>query len=247
MKKKVGIAIIVIISLCMVSLLLAYFYFSQHLYLRPRSDEDLLSMLFDRGFPGYAQISILEVEGEGIRRIPRRILIDVSMEAFPEPVTCTGEIFYGLGDPMALNVQWHTLQCVGLHHMMERARTAVQAGMKPTICHAETITNLLAHWVKTNVIAPAEINARDLRERVTALAHDEQYMASIPHLDGGLFDTGDVVVHDLVEEGGREGHPAHVLRCDGTLDLYLTVGRGQVYEVADMQAGDRLLPETLQP
>jgi hypothetical protein len=72
-------------------------------------DEDLIAILFDLDFPGYSQITILESEGKGIRPIPRHILIEVTMKSYPEPRQCLAEIFFNVGDSMALNSLWRTI------------------------------------------------------------------------------------------------------------------------------------------
>jgi hypothetical protein len=222
------------------------FYLSEKLYIKPESDQDLIETLLDVENPGYQDIKILQSDGVGIRRIPRQILIEVTMQSVPEPMTCTGEIFYAVGDPMALNLQWHTLHCIGQHLLMNLSHTAMTFGVKPTSCHGETIINLLVHWTRTGVIELPEINSPEFRDLVQSLAEDETYSVTERILDGGLYNVPDAIVHNRMGDADGEGFESNVLRCDGTLDLYLAPVRGQVYEYAQIGTDDYLLPTPLQ-
>lgn len=245
MGKKVAVILVVLASVCLMGFLAVRFYLTQHLYIKDESDEDLIETLFDVDFPGYTSFSILESEGEGIRRIPRHILLEVEMAAVPESVVCTAEIFFDVGDPMALNSQWHRLHCVGQHFLMAVVKEAMDYGLKENDCHADAITDTLAFWVHEDVIAPGEIRSTELRERIIVLAADEDYLASIPRRDGGVFDTGDMLLHDLA--GGEGGYASYVLRCDGMLDGYRTRHLSDIYEIANRKPGDHILPDTLRP
>jgi hypothetical protein len=245
MQKRFLVLLFVLIGICAASALIAWVYLSQRLYLPQESDQDLINTLFDTDFPGYAQIEIIDSQGEGIRRIPRQMLIEVQMQVYPEMVTCPAEIYFDVGDPMALNAQWQSLECIGQHRLMELARVAMASGMRENACHASTITNLLAHWVNTGVIQPSNVRSPELRQLISQLAGDDQYMQAIPVLDGGLFSTQQAVAHNRIKEDNAPGYPAYVLRCDGTLDVYLLRSRSDVYQAANMQAGDDLLPEPL--
>ena len=101
-KKKLLISLLIFVGLCVALVLGLRFYLTQNLYIKPKSDEDLIAILFDIDFPGYPQITILESEGKGIRRIRRHILIEVTIESYPEPSQCLAEIYFDVGDPMAL-------------------------------------------------------------------------------------------------------------------------------------------------
>ena len=70
------------------------------IYFPATSDAELLESLFPTDFPGYSNIEIISSEGEGMRRIPRRIEVLVQMEGYPQAVICPGEVFLWAGDPM---------------------------------------------------------------------------------------------------------------------------------------------------
>jgi hypothetical protein len=170
--------------------------------------------------------------------------IAVTVEAYPEPMLCGGEVYYDMGDPMALNVQWHTIECVGQMVLMQMARSTMTSGLDLNACHSETINNLLTFWISKGIIQPSDILSLELRETLVELAADEKRMEMLPILDAGLFDTKDVIVHQVVAEG-EPSEPAYVLRCDGRVDVYLVRYHNEVYNATKRNAGDIFLPDTL--
>ena len=244
MKKKLLVIGIILGLLCLGGGLFLRFYLDQHLFLSPKSDQDLIEILFETDFPGYREFEVLSSEGEGIRKIPRQVGIAVMIEAYPEPMVCEGEIYYAMGDPMALNVQWHTIECVGQMTLMQLARSTMLSGLDLDNCHAETINNLLAYWIWKGVIQPDEVLSPELREILVDLAEDDLRMENLPALNAGLFDTKDVIIHQVVA-AGEMSEPAYVLRCDGRVDLYLVRYWNEVYKATKRNAGDIFLPDTL--
>ena len=244
MNKKLLIFLVVLVTLCLAAGLFLRFYLSQHLYISPKSDQDLLEILFDTDFPGYSKFEVLQSEGEGPRRIPRQMQIAVTIEAYPEPLVCGGEVYYDIGDPMALNVQWHTIECVGQMILMERARSTMNSGLDLDTCHSDTINNLLVYWIREEIIKPKDILSPELREIILDLARDDLNISSIQPYNAGLFDTADAVIHQVVGEG-EPNQPAYVLRCDGTVDVYLVKYWNEVYQATKRKAGDIFLPDTL--
>jgi hypothetical protein len=236
--------LLVLVILCIVGILFIRFYLNQKLYLSPVSDQELIEILFETDFPGYRGFEILDSRGEGLRRIPRQMQIAVTIEAYPDPLVCRGEVYYAMGDPMALNVQWHTIECVGQMVLMERARSTMSSGLNLETCHTETVNNLLAFWIKRGVIQPDDILSPELREILVDLVADDQRMERLPVLDAGLFDTKDAIAHQVVAEG-EPSEPAYVLRCDGTVDIYLVRYWNEVYQATKRNAGDIFLPDTL--
>jgi hypothetical protein len=247
-KKRLLISLLVISGICVTLFLGLMFYLDQKLYVRPESDEDLIATLFDTDFPGYSQIIILESEGEGIRRIPRHLLIEVTMESYPKPSQCLAEIYFDVGDPMALGSQWHTMQCVGQHLLMERARTVMKYGMTPSnaACQQDIITHLLAYWIITGVIKPSDITSPEYRETVQSWAEDPGRITAQEVLDSGFFNLDEAVVHDLARDVDKK-YPRYVLRCDGSLDVYLTKSHHLPPTPAKLKPGDLILPDTFPP
>lgn len=243
-KKRLLLIAVVLICLCVGAYLLIVFYLRQHLYIRPTSDEELIDIMFDQDAPGYGEIKIMQSEGEGIRRLPREVLIQVELLTFPETLLCEAEIFYDIGDPMALNAQWRTHECIGHDRWISLTQLAYRYGLKENDCHQERITLLLAHWIQTGVIKTEDIFAPELRERVATLLEDSPGPVNGEYMDGGLFDLDEAVFHQLV--GDEEvRYTAYVLRCDGTLDAYLLDGYGKTYSVVDIMPGDYVLPDTI--
>jgi len=244
MNKRLLIILIILVILCISAGLFLRFYLTQHLFIKPKSDQDLLEILFDADFPGYSNFEVLDSEGEGLRRIPRQMQIAVTIETYPEPLVCDGEVYYAMGDPMALNVQWHTIECVGQMVLMERARLTMNSGLELDRCYSETINNLLVYWIREEIITPKDILSPELRKIILDLASDDEYIKKVPPLDAGLFDTGNVVVHQVVDDG-ESSEPAYVLRCDGSVDVYLVKYWNNVYQATKRNAGDIFLPDTL--
>jgi hypothetical protein len=244
MKKNLLIILAVLAILCLAAGLYLRFYLTNHLYISPKSDQDLLEILFFTDFPGYRKFEVVSSEGEGPRRIPRQMQIEVTIETFPEPTVCGGEVYYAIGDPMALNVQWHTIECVGQMTLMQLARSTMLSGLDLDNCHSETVNNLLVHWIREEIIQPKEILSPELREIIQTLASDDVYFKSIQPLNAGLFDTASAVVHQVVQEG-ESSEPAYVLRCDGTVDVYLVKYWSKVYQATKRNAGDIFLQDTL--
>jgi hypothetical protein len=247
-KKRLLISLLIFVGLCVALVLGLRFHLTQNLYIKPMSDEDLIAILFDIDFPGYSQITILESEGKGIRRIPRHILIEVTMESYPEPSQCLAEIYFDVGDPMALNSQWRTIQCVGQHLLMEHTNTVMKYGMTPSNvpCQQDRITHLLAYWIRTGVIEPSDITSPEYREAVLSWAEDPDRLAAQDVLDGGFFNLAEAVVYDLAKDADKK-YPRYVLRCDGSLDVYLTKSHNLPPNQAKLIPGDRILPDTHPP
>ena len=211
------------------------------------SDAELLENLFPSDFPGYSNLEILSSEGEGIRRIPRRIEFVVQIESYPQTVSCQGEIFFAMGDPMLLNLRWRTLQCAGQRRYMELAQMALENGFVYEKCHNDKTALLLARWVKSGLISMDEIMFPAVKERVTTLAADPDLLTLRATRDGGLFDTSEIILReDVKSENGAGQSPSIVLRCDGRVELF-QVNPGLIHSYTDIPVGDYLMPDTLEP
>lgn len=247
-KKRVLISLLVIAGICAALVLGLRFYLAENLYIKPESDEDLIATLFDSDFPGYSQITILEFEGTGIRRIPRQILVEVTLESYPAPSQCLAEIFFDVGDPMLLSGQWRTMPCVGQHLLMEQAHTVMKYGMSPSNapCQQDIITRLLAYWINTGVIEPDDITSPEYRKIVQSWAADPNRLGAQEVFDGGFFNLEEAIVHDLAQDAEKK-YPRYVLRCDGSLDVYLTKSHNLPPNQAKLEPGDRILPDTYPP
>jgi hypothetical protein len=149
---------------------------------------------------------------------------------------------------MALNSQWRTIHCVGQHLLMEHTNTVMKYGMTPSNapCHQDKITHLLAYWISTGVIEPSEITSPGFRETVLSWAEDSDRIAAQDLPNGGFFNLAEAVIHDLAKDADKK-FPRHVLRCDGSLDVYLTKSYDIHHKQAKLNPGDRFLPDTHSP
>ncbi len=248
MIKRVLTGVLIILGLLVGLFLCASFYIEQRLYVRPQSDQELLDLIFDPRFPGYSRVDIMESQGQGLRQIPRTIRIEAKMESYPAAVVCPGEVYYDVGDPMVLHVQWQSLQCVGQHRLMELTQAALASGLTRTDCHAEKIAHVLLRWVEGGLLGLEEIRFPELRTWIDELITTGGDRADWRPLDAGLFDTREMVVHnELSGEVEHRGVPTYVLRCNGALDLYLLEGHGLVHRYTEIPVGDYLLPDPEQP
>ena len=222
-------------------------YINQSLFVPSRTDQELINSVFDPEFPGYSKVAILSSQGEGLRKIPRTIQVEVQIESYPQALTCKGQVFWAAGDPMVLGVTWETLACAGQNRYMELAQIALDRGLERTGCHAERIAYLLARWVNSGLISLDDIYFPVINEWVSGLIEDPNFLNQLEPWDGGLFDTADIVVReDILRENGPDNRSSFVLRCNGTLEQYL-IDPGYIHAYTNIPVGDDLMPNTLIP
>jgi hypothetical protein len=245
--KKLFISLGIIAGILVASALCLFIYMQQGLYMPSTSDAELIEHLFSSDEPGFSSVEILSSEGEGKRRIPRRLEILVQMESYPQTVSCQGEIFLAMGDPMILNVRWRTLQCAGQHRYIELARIALDNGFDYSKCHDEKITLLLARWVKAGMIGMDDVIFPAVKDAVTPLIANPDLLKLQEAQDAGLFDTSQIRLReDVQSEDGAGQRSSIVLRCDGSVELF-RVDPGLIHSYTDIPPGDYLMPETLEP
>lgn len=247
--EKVAVRLVLIAAGVLLGLVfLVWLVFEPSLYVPARSDEDLVSMLFDPQRPGYGEVQVLSAEGEGWRRIPRVLQVEVELESYPRTVTCAGEILWREGDPMFLGITWQTLECAGHNRYIELAQEALRSGgLEGAECHTGRIAHLLARWLDLGLIDLDDLPWPETRARLTELAADPDLLTRLAPYDGGLFDTGQLVLReDVVPDRPPYNETSFVVRCDGTFEAF-PVSPGQVRGYVDLQRGDDLLPMTLEP
>ena len=233
--------ILAVLALCL------FIYVQQGLYMPSISDAQLIEQLFSSDRPGFSRVEILSSEGEGNRRIPRRVEISVQMESYPQTVSCQGEIFLAMGDPMMVNVRWRTLQCAGQHRYIELARIVLQNGFEYSKCHNEKVTLLLARWVKTGMLGMQDVIFPAVKEAVAPLIANPDLLKLQEAQDAGLFDTSRIRLReDVVSENGAGQRSSIVLRCDGSVELF-RIDPGLINNYTDIPPGDYLMPDTLEP
>lgn len=230
----VGIGVTLLLLVVLLGLI---WYFS-----RPPSDRQMVEDQFNPQFPGYSRIETLEQAGEHAIRNPRTLVVEVVIESYPEPVTCRGEIRHFRGDPSYSDLGWSRWECVGHWLLVERARNALRSGEGPSPCQAQIkdAALVLHRWVENGWVSVDQIRRPEIRMQVERLLDGEVSPMNGPTT---LFDVSEVRVHDLVPElPEREKVPTYVLRCDGTLELYLRGGPRWWEQPMELQHYDTVLP-----
>lgn len=222
-------------------------YIDQSLYLSPMSDKELVEMIFPSDHAGFGQVEILSSQGEGLRRIPRTIEVEVRLESYPQPVTCKGQIYWAVGDPMTLGLTWETLACAGQGRYVDLAHWAMKESLTPASCHAERVAALLADWTRRGLIDLEELIYPETRQWVGELAGNSRPAGQLEAWDGGLFDTGRIILREEpVRESGPDSRSTFVLRCDGTVEQF-QIDPGYIHAFLEFGGGDYQLPATLIP
>ncbi len=190
----------------------------------PDSDGELVRRYFDPQLPGYSDIEIIAARGAHRVDNPRFVVVEATLESYPEPVTCRAQIRYVRGDPSITWIGWDSWECVGHQLLVWRAREALSSGMSREPCRTviEDAALVLYRWVAEGWIAVDEIRYSPVRKEVERLLGGEVPLPSEP---ATLFDVAEVQIHDLSPELPEEEKvPTYVLRCDGTLELYFRGG-----------------------
>lgn len=225
------------ILLLVAALLGLFWYFS-----RLPSDRQLITEQFDSQIPGYSRIEILQRTGEHTIRNPRILVVEVVIESYPESVTCQGEIHYFRADPSYREFGWYNWECVGHWILVERARSALRSGEGPSPCQAQIKDTalVLERWVENGWVSVDQIHRSEIRRQVERLLEGDVLPMNEPIM---LFDVSEAQVHDLVPELlEQEKVPTYVLRCDGTLELFLRGGERWWEQPMELQVYDVVLP-----
>ncbi|MCX7681843.1 MAG: hypothetical protein N2508_07765 [Anaerolineae bacterium] len=209
---------------------------------RPLSDDQVLRALFGPKFPGYSAIRILERRGERTVEHPRVLVVEVVMENYSGQVTCQGEANYIKGDPSFLSFGWYDWACTGHSMLVAGARQALfeDTDQSPAHCdvYIEDIALVLKRWVESGWIDIDQIRTPSVRARVSYLIEHD-----VPtHKPAMLFDVSTARVHDLAPElPAGEKLSIYVLRCNGSLDVFLT-GPKWWGQPLGLGIGDIILP-----
>jgi Na+-transporting methylmalonyl-CoA/oxaloacetate decarboxylase gamma subunit len=227
------------VVLLLLALLLGVIWY----YSRPPSDRDLVNSYFDSQLPGYSHIEILERTGAHSLSDPRRVVFTVDIESYPEAVTCQGEIQNVLAGPSLSEVNWSSWECAGHYLLVEHTRGALQSGTGPPPCgdRIEDMALVLYRWIDNGWTDVHQIVEPHVERRVKRLFNGE---VSLSENLITLTSASELEVHDLAPEvPEHEKVPTYVLRCDGTLELYLRAGpRWWETPPIELQPYDALLP-----
>jgi hypothetical protein len=102
MSKKILFILLNIFVICIVMLTSCGFIYHD-------SDSELVQMMFPSPSPGYSNIKILNQEGDNTGSHPRILTLQVTMDVYPKPVICEGQIIHFRGDPSYIDFRWFTL------------------------------------------------------------------------------------------------------------------------------------------
>jgi len=214
---------------------------------RPLSDKQIIKQQFEPEFPGYSAIEVFQRSGKGTSRADPKILkIEVVMESYDGAVTCQGEIRYFRADPSYYGLGWYDWVCVNHWLLVEYAREALQSGAGPPLCPAqvEGTALVLRRWVTNGWIDVNQIQRFEVRTQVVHLLDADVTATSE---SDPFFDVSEAQVYDLVPElPEAEKLPTYVLRCDGTLELFLRGGTKWWEQRLSLKAGDIVLPTPIE-
>jgi hypothetical protein len=131
------------------------------------------------------------------------------MDTGSKPTSCEGKLKMFISDPSYFSFTWNTLNCVGQNHLIRWAQHAIESEQDYD-CHQEEITSLLAYWVQTKKLAVDQIMDRHLHSMVERTQKENK----------ALPDQMRVKDFDKFLPIDQK-RTMYLLRCDGTIDLYL--------------------------
>lgn len=230
MKKKILIISIGLTIVCFVGIAILLALIPLQIPIMP-SDNELISKYFNQRLPGYSSITILDQQGKGNGGEPRLLTLRVVMDIGSKPYLCEGKLKFFISDPSYLGYTWNTLDCVGQNLLIRWAQYAIE-NEGNYACHQEKIASLLAYWVQNNKVPMYRITDRNLRSEVERIRKENKVLPD----QIILLDPSQMRIRDLdpslpIEQKRTE----YVLRCDGTIEQYLTLnnqitpGIGDIY------------------
>jgi hypothetical protein len=242
MIKKVALLSVLVIILLAATLWGLWRHFN-----RPLSDRQIIKRQFELDSPGYSSIGILQSSGNGTSLTDLRVLkLEVVIESYGEAVTCQGEIHYFRADPSYYELGWYDWACIEHWLLVEYAWEALQPSAGPLLCPAqvEGTALVLRRWVTNGWIDVNQIQRFEVRTQVIHLLDAD---VTATNKSGPFFDVSEVQVYDLVPElPEAEKLPTYVLRCDGTLELFLRGGPKWWEQRLALQVGDIVLPTPIE-
>jgi hypothetical protein len=181
------------------------------------SDSELISKHFNQQLPGYASIKILDQKGKGQGGDPRLLTLQVEMDTGSKLSSCEGILKFFIGDPSYFNYTWNNLDCASQDLLIRWAQHAIEREQNYA-CHQEKIAFLLTYWVQTNKVPIDKITDRSLSSKVKQIQKENKPLPD-PIL---LLDTPQIRITDFDQSSSiGQKRTKYVLRCDGTIDLYL--------------------------
>jgi hypothetical protein len=187
------------------------------------SDSELVKKIFSSPSPGYSNIKILNQEGDNTGSHPRVLTLQVTLDVYPTPVICEGQITHFIGDPGYLDYRWFTLESAGLNTFIGWARGSLAKSYhEPIPFLTEHVSILLKHWIDERLIKLDDIQIPEIRNQVNGfITNPNSIPIGLSNID--LFYPLHIQTHDLAPDlPANKKQPTYVLHKDGTIDLYLT-------------------------
>lgn len=229
MKKKILIISIGLTIVCFVGIAIFLALIPLQIPIMP-GDNELISRYFNQKLPGYFSITTLDQQGKGNGGEPRLLTLRVVMDIGPKPYSCEGKLTFFISDPSYLNYTWDTLDCVGQNLLIRWAQRAIESE-ENYACHQEKIASLLAYWVDHNKIPLYRITDRNLRSEVERIRKDNRAQPD----QIILLDPPQIKIKDLDPSLPIEQkRTKYVLKCDGTIEQYLTLNSQIMTEIGDI-------------
>jgi hypothetical protein len=216
MNKKLSLIFLNIFAICIMILTSCGFIYHD-------SDSELVQKMFPSPSPGYSNIKILDQEGDNTGSHPRVLTLQVTMDVYPNPVVCEGQIIHFRGDPSYIDFRWFTLEGAGLSSLIGLARSAItKSHHEPNPFQTEHVSILLKHWIDERLIKLDDIQIPEIHKQVNDfITNSDNIPPGVSNVS--LFDSSRIQTHDLAPDlPANKKQPTYVLRKDGTIDLYIS-------------------------
>lgn len=220
--KKIIIMILVILGLCgLVSVLLPFHILPLELFFVPK-DKVIVDEMFDKEFPGYKKVEILNASGRGSSYSdPRLIAIRVTFEDAENPKSCESVVYFFRGDPGGRGNAWQSLDCEGMTMMIGMAQWALKPSTDTNhpiySCFKTEIASILSYWVASGKTSIEKIEIPEIR----AITEDMLSGKLEVKKQIVLPDQENKEIIDLAPEVPMDQKVKdYYLRCDGSLREY---------------------------
>jgi hypothetical protein len=142
----------------------------------PQSDRQLIGQRFDTALPVFSEIAIVGATGDATNYDdPRKIVVHVVIDGYPEPISCHGEVVYFHGDPSFVSLSWSDDECELQDRSVRQAQRVLEEyyASGPLPANAELLAQLLEQWILRDWIVLSDIKQPEMRAMVSSLLERE--------------------------------------------------------------------------
>ena len=136
----------------------------------PASDDELIKGQFDCTLPVFSEIVIVDRSGDPTDRDnPRRLVVEVAIDGYPDPIGCQAELVYFHSDPSYVSLYWSEQECEQQDLLVRAAQRQLEddhAGA-PLPSRPGVVAQLLQVWIDRGWIVLADIKHPEMREMVS--------------------------------------------------------------------------------